>query len=412
MSSGSVISTANVPARMMPALVITGPVATSARSTPSRPVLARLLAHAVHQEDVVVDPQSHQEDEREHRQAGSTAGLVEDLRRRRRARRRASRRTRRSPRRSGTAAPRSRAAARSAWGITSSTSGTTFLVSRLRAVAVVGHSRADRRRSRAPPVRRPALSASRISSVRSSAALPYGSSGKVTMNVAGPSSDWPVGWVTVPMPAPPARPPEPRATSSSGSGRPGSTITVLGYERARREAASGCRSRACPRSTRGTGRRRSRPRCTVSFPRAQIDEHRPRRHEREQRPPRATPTAPSPRARRDVGLSARRRWPAGASGSGRSSGRAALLVRTYPTTAGRSTRRASPAAGSGDAISPITMPTALTGPKTRRAGGRRRAARAAPATTMPAGRDRRRRRGDAALPIAVVLVLVGAQLDE
>ncbi len=34
--AGSVISTENVPARMMPALVITGPVAPSARSIPSR----------------------------------------------------------------------------------------------------------------------------------------------------------------------------------------------------------------------------------------------------------------------------------------------------------------------------------------------------------------------------------------
>ena len=33
---GSVSSTENVPARMMPALVITGPVAASARSIPSR----------------------------------------------------------------------------------------------------------------------------------------------------------------------------------------------------------------------------------------------------------------------------------------------------------------------------------------------------------------------------------------
>ena len=34
--TGSVISTENVPARMIPALVITGPVAASARSVPSR----------------------------------------------------------------------------------------------------------------------------------------------------------------------------------------------------------------------------------------------------------------------------------------------------------------------------------------------------------------------------------------
>ncbi len=34
--TGSVISTENVPARMTPALVITGPVAASARSMPSR----------------------------------------------------------------------------------------------------------------------------------------------------------------------------------------------------------------------------------------------------------------------------------------------------------------------------------------------------------------------------------------
>ena len=34
--TGSVMSTENVPARMMPALVMTGPVADSARSTPSR----------------------------------------------------------------------------------------------------------------------------------------------------------------------------------------------------------------------------------------------------------------------------------------------------------------------------------------------------------------------------------------
>ena len=34
--TGSVISTEKVPARMIPALVITGPVAASARSIPSR----------------------------------------------------------------------------------------------------------------------------------------------------------------------------------------------------------------------------------------------------------------------------------------------------------------------------------------------------------------------------------------
>ena len=67
--TGSVIRTENVPARMMPALVITGPVAASARSMPSRvPWCARLLAHAAHQEDRVVDPERHQEDERVDRQ--------------------------------------------------------------------------------------------------------------------------------------------------------------------------------------------------------------------------------------------------------------------------------------------------------------------------------------------------------
>jgi protein tyrosine phosphatase (PTP) superfamily phosphohydrolase (DUF442 family) len=39
--------------------------------------VARLLADAVHEEDVVVDPQRDQEDEAEDRQAGIEAGLVE-----------------------------------------------------------------------------------------------------------------------------------------------------------------------------------------------------------------------------------------------------------------------------------------------------------------------------------------------
>ena len=39
--TGRVISTENVPARMTPALVITGPVAASARSMPSRVPCAR-----------------------------------------------------------------------------------------------------------------------------------------------------------------------------------------------------------------------------------------------------------------------------------------------------------------------------------------------------------------------------------
>ena len=77
--TGRVISTEKVPARMIPALVITGPVAASARSMPSRvPCCARLLAHPRHQEDRVVDPQRDQEDEGEGRDRGVDAGVADD----------------------------------------------------------------------------------------------------------------------------------------------------------------------------------------------------------------------------------------------------------------------------------------------------------------------------------------------
>ena len=67
-TSGSTPRTAKTAASRMPALVMTPPVAVSARSMPSRvPCVARLLAGPGDQEDVVVDAERDQEEEREQR---------------------------------------------------------------------------------------------------------------------------------------------------------------------------------------------------------------------------------------------------------------------------------------------------------------------------------------------------------
>ena len=64
-SSGSRVRVAKVPARIRPAPVTTPPVSTSARRMPSRvPCARRLLARPGHQEDVVVDAERDEEDER------------------------------------------------------------------------------------------------------------------------------------------------------------------------------------------------------------------------------------------------------------------------------------------------------------------------------------------------------------
>ena len=77
---GSTPRTANVEARTMPAEVMTPPVTERPRSTPDlRAELQRLLPHPGHQEDVVVDPQRDQEDEREERERRVGAGEVEDV---------------------------------------------------------------------------------------------------------------------------------------------------------------------------------------------------------------------------------------------------------------------------------------------------------------------------------------------
>ena len=79
-TTGMVPSTRNVAASTRPALVITPPVEVSATSAPLRvPGVHRLLAHAGHQEDVVVDAQGHEEHEREQREARVGPGEAEDV---------------------------------------------------------------------------------------------------------------------------------------------------------------------------------------------------------------------------------------------------------------------------------------------------------------------------------------------
>ena len=78
---GMIVSTAKVPARIRPALVITGPVAATALTRAfARAVARRLLAHAAHQEDVVVRPESDEEDEDDQRHRRVEAVLAEDER--------------------------------------------------------------------------------------------------------------------------------------------------------------------------------------------------------------------------------------------------------------------------------------------------------------------------------------------
>ena len=98
---------ANVPASTMPAEVITAAGhRQAAQHALARAVAQRLLAHARHQEDVVVDPQRHEEDEREQRQRRVDAGEAEDESKTT-SRPRARRRTTGSPWRSAAAARRS-----------------------------------------------------------------------------------------------------------------------------------------------------------------------------------------------------------------------------------------------------------------------------------------------------------------
>ena len=78
--SGAVTIEPNVPARMRPAEVITAPVCPDAIRTASRigPGLV-LLPDAVHQEDVVVGSERHEEHEQDQRQVRADAFVAEDL---------------------------------------------------------------------------------------------------------------------------------------------------------------------------------------------------------------------------------------------------------------------------------------------------------------------------------------------
>ena len=81
-SSSSAISAANVPARISPAEVITPPVRLEARDhrVAGGEAARVLLADPAHQEDVVVDAQRDEEDEREDRQVRVRVGLAEHVR--------------------------------------------------------------------------------------------------------------------------------------------------------------------------------------------------------------------------------------------------------------------------------------------------------------------------------------------
>jgi len=79
-TSGSTASVEKVPASTSPAEVITAPGHGEAPDRPgARAAREGLLAHARHEEDVVVDAQRDQEDEREQRQVGRHPGEVEDV---------------------------------------------------------------------------------------------------------------------------------------------------------------------------------------------------------------------------------------------------------------------------------------------------------------------------------------------
>jgi hypothetical protein len=79
-TTGSVASTANVPASTSPAEVITPPVAPSPmRGAPLGPELLGLLVHPGHQKDVVVDPERHEEHEHDQRQRRVGAGEAEHV---------------------------------------------------------------------------------------------------------------------------------------------------------------------------------------------------------------------------------------------------------------------------------------------------------------------------------------------
>ena len=77
-TSGSTPRTENVAASTTPAEVMTPPVTVSPRRMPRRvPLSQRLLAHAGHQEDVVVDAERDEEHEREQRERRVGAGEAE-----------------------------------------------------------------------------------------------------------------------------------------------------------------------------------------------------------------------------------------------------------------------------------------------------------------------------------------------
>ncbi len=79
--SGSTPSTVNTAASSTPALVMTAPVTETPTTTASRCRVPHLLAHPRDEEDVVVDAQGHEEQERQQRHPGVEPRVAEHLRR-------------------------------------------------------------------------------------------------------------------------------------------------------------------------------------------------------------------------------------------------------------------------------------------------------------------------------------------
>ena len=182
--TGSVISTENVPGQDDPRARDHGAGGRQrAQHALARAVLGRLLAHAAHQEDRVVDAERDQEDERERRQRRVDARVADDVARRTGSTGRASRRTRAS--RSRSAQRRDERAQQDARmiAITSSASGTISFRSRAaRLVEVVlRRGAAADEHARRPAARLARARAARHS--RRATSRVYGSSSKMTLSV-------------------------------------------------------------------------------------------------------------------------------------------------------------------------------------------------------------------------------------
>ena len=108
-TSGSTARALNMPASTIPAEDDGAGDREAAQHADARAVAQGLLAHAGHQEDVVVDPQRHEEHERQQRERGVDAREVEDVLEEE-DRCRARRRTRGSPRRRAAPGSAARAA--------------------------------------------------------------------------------------------------------------------------------------------------------------------------------------------------------------------------------------------------------------------------------------------------------------